>query len=366
MCASLSGQFQVQGTQALHGAMAWAEDANASGGVFVGSLGASLPLSLIHYDDRSRASRVRELVRRLVVDDRVDLLLGPYSSGLTLAASQVAEELGAVLWNHGGSADSIHQQGGRWTVSILSPASRYLTGIADLARQADPGASRAAFLHSSSGAFSRWVVQGAAQRAEELGFQTVCQETFTSPADDFSPLLRRVEASTPDLLVSVGRIGDDLLLARQIDPAIARVIALAATPIDQFRQALGAKAEGFVGPSQWEASAPLTPDYGPTPQEVAQRLGGTDYPMAQGYAGGLVAQRCVEEAGSLHQPALRQAAASLDFTTFYGRFKIDDAGRQTGHQTLLVQWQGGHKAILWPPNLAEGGAVLRRNTRKER
>ena len=93
MCASLSGQFQVQGTQALRGATAWVEDTNSRGGVFVRAFEATLPLTLIHYDDRSKAADVRTLVQRLVAEDGVHLLLGPYSSGLTMAAAQVAEEL---------------------------------------------------------------------------------------------------------------------------------------------------------------------------------------------------------------------------------------------------------------------------------
>ena len=353
MCASLSGQFAVQGAQALHGVMAWVEDTNRRGGVFVRDLGATLPLTLIHYDDRSRAADGRDLVRRLVLEDRIHLLLGPYSSGLTMAAAQVAEELGVVLWNHGGSADSIHQQGFRWTVNILSPAGDYLTGVPELVLQTNPAAERLAIVHSSTGAFSRSVAQGAAEKASELGIEVVFQETFDSPATDFSQLLELVGASTPDLLVGVGRIGDDLLLAQQLPISVEAMVALAATPIEQFRNALGARCDGFVGPSQWEASAKLNIDYGPNLPDITQRLGQTDYPMAQGYAGGLVAQRCIEETGSLDQAALRQTASALDFTTFYGRFKLDTTGRQVGHQVLLVQWQRGRKIIVWPPQLAQ-------------
>jgi branched-chain amino acid transport system substrate-binding protein len=73
--------------------------------------------------------------------------------------------------------------------------------------------------------------------------------------------------------------------------------------------------------------------------------------MAQAYAGGLVAQRCVEAAGTLAQHALRQAAYRLDFTTFYGRYRVDpSSGRQIGHHMPVVQWQGQHKVILWPPH----------------
>ena len=76
---------------------------------------------------------------------------------------------------------------------------------------------------------------------------------------------------------------------------------------------------------------------------------GVDYPMVQAYAGGLVAQRCLEIAGTLDQHALRQVASTLDFTTFYGRYRIDPGtGRQLGHRMPVVQWQGGRKVVIWP------------------
>ena len=104
------------------------------------------------------------------------------------------------------------------------------------------------------------------------------------------------------------------------------------------------------------------PDYGPTVADVQASFDSlrikegfarhtvVDYPMAQAYAVGVVIQRCVEECGSLDDFALRQAAASLDFTTFYGRFRIDsETGRPVGKPVLLVQWQRGRKVIVWPP-----------------
>jgi branched-chain amino acid transport system substrate-binding protein len=79
-----------------------------------------------------------------------------------------------------------------------------------------------------------------------------------------------------------------------------------------------------------------------------------DYPMAQAYAGCLVLQRCLAAAGSLEQPALRQAANHLDFTTFYGRYRIDPAtGRQLGHVMPVVQWQEGAKVVVWPPDMRQ-------------
>ena len=79
-----------------------------------------------------------------------------------------------------------------------------------------------------------------------------------------------------------------------------------------------------------------------------------DYPAAQGYAAGLIAQRCIETAGTLEPGALRQAATLLQLTTFYGSYGIDGAtGRQIAHEMLVTQWQRGKKVVVWPPEVAD-------------
>lgn len=129
---------------------------------------------------------------------------------------------------------------------------------------------------------------------------------------------------------------------------------LVATSIVSFKDVLGSAAESFLGPSQWEPGSAFHADYGPSPEMVLKRLStlrarGVDYIMAQAYAGCLVAQRCVEAAGSLDNLKLRQTAEGLDFTTFYGRFQIDPStGRQVGHAMVVVRWQGGEKVVVWP------------------
>ena len=363
MAAAQSGQYQVQGTQALNGAKAWVNDTNAAGGVFVLELDLKLPLRLIAYDDRSSARRVRELIAHLVLEDRVDILLGPYASGLSLAAAETAESMSRVLWNHGGSADVIHQGGLHWVVGVLSPASQYLQGAVDLLREADPGAGKVAILQSATGSFSASVANGFKGYALRQGLEVVYEGQYQSPASDFSSVLRELSGVSADLLVGVGRIGDDLLLAQQIPKGVAKAVALVATPIQQFHAHLGNRANGFIGPSQWEPLAITKPDYGPSADSIFQKLaspGGQslDYPMVQGYAAGLVAQRCIEEAGTLDNAALRQAAGTLDFTTFYGRFKIHpNTGEQMGHSVVLVQWQNGKKVIVWPKEVRQGRLV---------
>lgn len=361
---SLSGQFQVQGQQVLAGLLAWAEDVNQVGGILVPSLQARLPVSVVHYDDASKPAVVRRATERLIIDDRVDLLMGPYSSVLAQAAAQVAERHHRVLWNQGGASDSIYQRGYRWLVGILTPASEYLAGLSQLVREADPKASKLAILRASSGEFPQAVSSGMERRALALGFRTVLLREYDASIADFSEILDSVEQARPDVLVAVGRIQNDLLLAQQLAQRRLPLgaVAVVAAPIQQFQDMLRVDVEGFLGPSQWEPTVgvyghtPQSPnDYGPAPHQVLDSLWRQghpqiDYPMVQSYAGGLVAQRCVEAAGTLDNQALRGVAATLDFATFYGRFKIDPAtGRQIGRSVVIIQWQQGRKVIVWPP-----------------
>ena len=90
--ASLTGQFSTQGQQALAGLSAWVEYVNEQGGLAVG--GEKRAVALVSYDDGSMASTTRQTTEQLISGDRVDLLFGPYSAGLTTAAAEVAESHG--------------------------------------------------------------------------------------------------------------------------------------------------------------------------------------------------------------------------------------------------------------------------------
>ena len=365
MPVSLSGQFQVQGRQALAGLQAWAEDVNRVGGVKVGYSDAGRPVTVVYYDDGGKTAQARQATEHLITRDRVDLLFGPYSSILALASAQVAEGHGRLLWNQGGASDTIYQQGFKWVVGVLTPASRYLAEWLPLVRHADPKAGSLAILRASTGAFPKAVTSAVESQAAQLGFRISLLREFEPSIKDFSAILDEVEQANPDLLLGVGRIQNDLLLAGQLARRELGLkgVAVVAAPIQQFRDHLGQAADGFVGPSQWEASGSYPSDVGPTGAEMLASLRSkghqtVDYPMVQAYAAGLVAQRCVEEAGTLEDPALRETAGRLDFSTFYGRFKIDPAtGCQEGRSVVLVQWQQGRKVVVGPTDQRQAPMV---------
>lgn len=356
MPVSLSGQFQTQGRQALIGLEAWARDANNRN---------RESFRIVYYDDASDPSKVREVTARLIVNDQVDILVGPYSGVLTSAAAEVSEEHGKLLWNQGGASDTVYQLGYRWIVGVLAPASQYLAGLLPLIRETDLKARTIAFVRASSGEFPRSVCSSVLEVGKNLGFEVMATSIYSASTEDFSDILEELESVNLDVIVAVGRVRNDLNIAnRLVSSGIkAGAVVVVAAGIQQFHDHLGSLAEGFVGPSQWEHETNFTPDFGPSPDQVVSSLKKEfpqhiDYPMAQAYATGLVFERCFLEANSCTSTELRQVASNLKFSTFYGNFEIDaQTGRQIGRETLLVQWQLGRKMIVWPPEQARAALV---------
>jgi branched-chain amino acid transport system substrate-binding protein len=389
---SLTGRFAVQGEQARRGLDLWTEHVNQQGGLRVHPFEPPQAVELQVYDDTSKIAGAQSASERLIAEDRVHLLFSPYSSVLALAAAEVAERHRRVLWNHGGSSDALEQRGFRYPVTLLSSASRYFVPVLDLAvNQAgtpEHPIRTVALVHGASGTFPKAVIDGARTHAARLGLSIVLDDPYPSPPlpaprdaettgdvasclplprtregtgergtpGELVPLVSRLARLGPDLILGVGTTEADLAFAQQLRAGgvNARMIALVAAPIERFREVLGADADGFCGPSQWEPSLGGTPDVGPTSTRFSeafrQRFGlEPDYPAAQAYAAGLIAARCTELAGSLDDDALRRAASTLSLTTFYGRFRLDrQTGRQVGHTMVVAQWQAGQKQIVWP------------------
>jgi ABC-type branched-subunit amino acid transport system substrate-binding protein len=343
---SLSGRFRRQGEQARDGLQLWVEYARDAG------LGPAPRLIVL--DDESRASIARAHARRLLAEHRVDVLVGPYSSGLVRAVAPVADAAGKVLWNHGGTADAILQEGARRVVTVASPASDYLRLLPAWGRRRSAVMNRVTVLHAASGTFASDVARGAAEGARAAGCGDVRVVPFESPLLDARALCREAARWDPDLVVSVGTFEDDLAVARQRTILPERtLLALVAGGLAGFGDELGPLAEGIIGPSQWEPSVSDTPLLGPDSDSFIGAFEKAfhrppEYPAAQAFAIGLILMECRRRCGgSLDDIALLGAARALETTTFYGAFRLDPwTGAQVGHAIRLVRWQEGRKRAL--------------------
>jgi branched-chain amino acid transport system substrate-binding protein len=360
---SLTGIYSVQGRESFEGISLWVSDTNKRGGVFVKEFGEKMPIELVYLNDESSLDVCRSNTERLIADSKPDILLGPYSSSLALASAEIAQEHDITLWNHGGSTDEMEKRGFTCLVSAITPSSRYAEGIIKVVRLQDPSSGRIAAFSASDSGFSRNVARGAHECGRENGF-LVREFTFLSGCGDFSGLIEEAIDFSPDLILGMGRAHDDLALAGQMIEMKASVNAIAfiAASIKHFGDTFGRNAEGFISSSQWESGINITPDTGPSPAEFTRRYRSAygkqpDYLAAQGYNIGLIINKCIEDAGTLDDKALRGKARGAMFKTFYGLFETDDKGSQTGHEMVVVQWQGGKKVIVHPERYSEAGFI---------
>ena len=107
-----------------------------------------------------------------------------------------------------------------------------------------------------------------------------------------------------------------------------KAAGLVVAAISRFKAELQEQANGFFAPSQWEPQVRYPADCGPSEETflfhyLKSATVSVDYPAVQGYTAGIIAQRCIEQAGSLNQSALREAASRLRCTTLYGPYAIE-------------------------------------------
>ena len=347
---STTGRYALQGRQALAGLQAWEAHANSAGGVGLLGGGAGLPVVLVVHDDASSSATAALNVERLIVDDRVDVLIGPYGSDLVRAAAPVAARHGRLMWNQGGASDDIHGRDGR-IVGILTPVSRYFAGFLDSIPGAGSPVQSVVSLYREGSPFGRLAAQGveAECRANGIAYTPL---PYSSLRSGMPELLARVLELQPDIVLSAGSFKDDCTLARELvaKGMGATAFGCVAAGVQEFGRVLGAAAEGVLGPSQWEPGVEWHADYGPSGTIVArgiEALGATpDYPAAQAFASCLIAQRCLEKAGTTEDESVWEAACALDCTTFFGPFRIDpDTGLQLAKQMVRVQWADGKKQV---------------------
>ncbi len=372
--AALSGKYAKAGEQASGGVQAavdWVNDTR--GGVMVG--GKKMMLVYKKYDCESKKESVTSLLERLITTDKVDFTFTPYSSGLTLAGAPIAEKYGKIYMDHGGASDKIFRQGFEYVVQTIGPGSRYHAGTLDMVKKIDPSAKKVALAYEDS-EFARSVMDGAAIKAEELGFDVVFRRTYPAKVTDLTPLLSDLKAAGADIVLGGGHFQDGQLMNKQmadldINPKLLSLIAAATLPA--FHEALGELAEGVMGPSHWE--------YGVTFSETgAKKLGKTwigptqdeyvalfkkavgkdmlpDYHAAEASAAVLALVLAVEKVDSVDNDKVRAALGDLTFMSFYGGWDIDDTGKQVGHSMVDVQWQSGKRVIVWPESAQTGSPV---------
>ena len=256
---SQTGKYNVSSLRQVNGLMLWMNEVNDAGGIEL-SDGTIVKFDSITYDDESTTERVQELYTRLATEDDADLLISPYSSGLTAAASLIAEQYGKIMITTGAASDSNYKEGYTLVFQAYTPSSRYLTGAVDLLGHVDPDLKKLAFVYEND-KFSTDVVNAAKEYAESEGYEVVLFEGYDSDTKDFGPFINKILESGAEAIMGGGHFQDGSTFARQIhekEVDINYFALLVAPPEPDFAD-LGDAAVGVIGPSQWEPLARVSP-----------------------------------------------------------------------------------------------------------
>jgi len=362
---SLSGKYMRTGEYSLEAIRTWVENVNKEGGIYVDEYGKKLKVSPVWYDDKSDKETAIRLYEKLILDDKIDMALCPYSSALTFATTPITDKYGIVTFSHGGASNAIFERGLKYVVQVLTPTTGYIADIVEMASTLDPKPKTVAIIYENT-EFPKSCAEAAIDKAGELGMEVVLDEGYPKGVTDLSALLTKIKSKNPDMIMGGGYLPDGLLIIRQmkeLDVNVKLVALLVAPPMPDFVNALGKDAEYIFGPTQWEKGVKYEIDYGPTGEEfvsmIKEKWGhDPEYHHAEAYAACLVLQKAIEEAGTLDSDMIRETVNNLDFTTFFGRFKIDpETGLQTGHKMVIVQVQNGERRIVAPSEVAEVSAI---------
>lgn len=378
--SSLTGKLNVESTRQTNGLNLWMNQVNDAGGIQLAD-GTTVKFQSKFYDDESSGDRVQELYTKLATEDNADFLISPYSSGLTASASVIAEQYQKPMITTGAASDSNYTQGYTLVYQAYTPASKYLTGAADMIAAGSPDLKKIAIVHEND-KFSTDVATALQSYAEGKGYEIVLFEGYDSGTTDFAPIINKVQQAAPEALLGGGHFQDGSTFARQLAEKglpLQYLVLLVAPPEPSFAE-LGDAAIGVAGPSQWEPQAAYTAEaadaaglawYGPSAADFVAAYQGAyseepSYHAAGGYAAGLILQAAIEQAGSVDAQAVKEALDSLDQLNFFGHIKFDTTpeahGLQIGHEMVYVQWQkddGGNlvKQIVWPAEAKTADAL---------
>ena len=349
---SLTGTYAKLGRNQHEGYKLCEKDLNAKGGLL------GRKIEFVVYDDQSTPATAVRLYEKLITEDKVEGLMGPYSSPVTEASVNVTEKYKKVMVAPLAATTSIFKRPPdkkrHYVFMVISPAEVYLEGLIDTA--AKRGLKTVAVVNEDT-LFSKAAASGAVELAKKRGMQVVFQEAYPKGNTDFSALLTKVKSLNPDVIAAATYFDDAVALTRQMRELDVNPRAYGVTvggDLPEFYDTLKTSADFIYGATQWEHVLPYpgnTEFFEAYKKEFGHE---PSYHSAAGYAGCLVYTEAVKRAASLDADRVREQLFKLEMRTVFGEYKVDQDGFQVAHKMVTFQWQEGKKVVVWPDELAQG------------
>jgi branched-chain amino acid transport system substrate-binding protein len=346
---SQTGRYAEPAGRQVNAIKMWVDEVNARGGL----LGRKVKLLLL--DDKSDTQTSIKLYEKLITEDKVEVLLAPYSSGITEAVANVNERYKMPFVAYGAASSPIWEKGRKYIFNIVAVAEDYQKGAVHLAKQI--GVTKAAIIGEDS-LFPRQAGKGARDWATKLGIQIVVDENYPLKQTDFTALLQKIKASGAEAVFSNSYFADSAAQLRQMREQNLNFKLYCSTigpALPNFPEQLGATAEYVLGFSQWEPVPKILKHAGMEEfiSAYEKRYGEKPNYHAGGAYGALqVTEAAIKKAGSFDPEKLRDTLATIETQTIYGRYKVDAKGMNS-HEGLTFQILKGQRRVVWPEKWAE-------------
>ena len=345
-CLSLSGPLASNGKTARLAHEIWERDVNRKGGL----LGRAVQMLCI--DDQTNPTLVPEIYRRLLDDEKVDLVIGGYSDNSVAPAMPLIVErrryfvaLMALAVNA-----SLHYP--NYFVMIPTgprPNEALTEGFFDLAASQTPKAKSMAIL-AVDAPFLKGPVAGAKDHASRLGLWIVSDTRYPMATADFSPIIRELQATNPDILFLSSYLNDSAGLLKAIgavglEPKIVGG-AMIGPQNGSVKAELGPLLNGIVNYEYWlPVPKMMFPGIAEVISEYQLRAEGTSadplgyYAAPQAYAQMQIIEQAIAGTGSLDDDKLAQFTRRQTFKTILGDVRFGEGGGWAESRVLQVQYQ---------------------------
>jgi branched-chain amino acid transport system substrate-binding protein len=358
---SLTGDFADPGKAVQRGYQVWADQVNAKGGL----LGRKVALKIV--DDLSSPNQVLTNYQNLISRDHVDLVFGPFSSLLTIPASQVANRYHYAFIESAGGGPKVFQQHLN-NLFFVQPAPIVDQGnvFADyiLSLPADQRPKTAAY-PALDDPFAKPIADSVKAKFEAAGIKTVYEGTYPAETPDLTPIVARMAAANPDVVVAGTQSLDayqqvKAMVQLRFNPKWLFMSNGANSPIE-FPDKVGTKnTAGVFSSGDWFPDSASTGSANFV-KAYAAKFGGSatdiDNSSAEAYAAGQVLELVAQRTGKLDNETIIRTLHAGTWPTLLGDLSWNADGAPLGSYQL-VQWIGGALKPVYPKNVAQAGPVV--------
>jgi branched-chain amino acid transport system substrate-binding protein len=369
---SLSGDLATGGNVTKRGYDLWADAVNKQGGIEI--QGKRYPVRLVYGDAQSEPSQGASAAERLATQEKVDFVLGPYSSGVTLASAPILEKYKIPMITGSAESPLIWAQKFKYTFGTIPPVNYTgATPVQTLAELPDP--PKTAVIFGSNDTFSKATAEAFKKACEDHGI-TVRKFNIIPSGQDLTPFMSAVKVLRPDLVAFGGHDEELINLVkslRQINYTPKALLMHYGVTEPAFVESLEKYAEGVMGASVWTDSVHAQSDIlwkdAAEYAKAAEDAYGVpaDYTQAGSSTAGIAFQAALQQINATpplsesERDELVAALEKLHIQTFYGNLKFADEGpfyhANIGIDPLTIQIQNGKTVIIGPEKDARAKGI---------